>query len=176
MFIADTLLGNLVADTELAYRVQAMEKAGAVARVAISASEAQRRRMRLTSETGVDVGIVAEGNAPLKNGDVLSHAGDESQLVVVEVAPAEAMAIRMVPRPADEASFAAGVLLGHMLGNQHWPITVEGAAVLTPVSIDRHVMEAVVRTHGFPGLEWEYIGVDPGRVPTGMPRIAHDHG
>lgn len=175
MFVVDKVLGNLAADQKLAWRVQTREKSGAVERVMVSASGAQRRRMRLTSATGVDVGVAIEGGAPLHDGDVLCHDGDESRLVVVEVAPSEAMAIHPKPAPADGDSFARGVLLGHLLGNQHWPIKVDGSVVLTPVTVDRRVMETVLRTHGFPGLTWEFVEVEPGEVPTGMPHIGHSH-
>ena len=39
------------------------------------------------------------------------------------------------------------VRLGHVLGNQHWPVAVVGEQILVPVSLDRAVMETVLRTH-----------------------------
>ena len=39
------------------------------------------------------------------------------------------------------------VRLGHVLGNQHWPIANGDDAVLVPVTLDRAVMETVLRTH-----------------------------
>ena len=39
------------------------------------------------------------------------------------------------------------VRLGHVLGNQHWPIASVDEAVLVPVTLDRAVMETVLRTH-----------------------------
>ncbi|WP_298443004.1 urease accessory protein UreE [Ferrimicrobium sp.] len=177
MIIGNRLLGN-VNDDSLAYRVQALEKSGDAVRVSISASDAQRRRLRLTSSSGTEVGIALESGTALQDGDVLCQDDDESHLILVEVEASEAMAIRVNPRPADEASFVYGVKLGHMLGNQHWPIKVDGTVVLTPVNIDRLVMETVLRTHGFEGLEWEFISVEPGEVPTAMPRVdlEHEHG
>jgi urease accessory protein len=176
VFVVNRLLGNTASAEGLAHRVQAMEKSSLVERVRVSPTDAQRRRLRVTTESGVDVGIMVEDVTALTDGDVLCHDKDESRLVVIEVTASEAMAIKVMPPPADAASFAYGVLLGHMLGNQHWPIKVDGSVVLTPVSIDRLVMETVLRTHGFPGLEWEFITVEPGEVPTAMPRIEHSHG
>lgn len=178
MIVANRVLGNYHSDRELEYRVQAQEKDGSVAHVRISAGDAQRRRLRLVASSGVEVGIVVDAGKALEDGDVLCRDDDDSRLVVVEVEPSEAMAIRVNPPPLDEASFVYGVRLGHMLGNQHWPIKVDGTVVLTPVNIDRLVMETVIRTHGFEGLVWEFISVEPGEVPTAMPRIdmEHDHG
>ena len=50
--------------------------------------------------------------------------------------------------PTDTAEqLQQAVRLGHVLGNQHWPIAVVGGQILVPVSLDRTVMETVVTTH-----------------------------
>ena len=54
----------------------------------------------------------------------------------------------LTPQPNTQA-------IGHMrgpsawtcLGNQHWPVAVHDGEVLVPVSLDRAVMETVLRTH-----------------------------
>jgi len=176
VFVVDSLLGNTGLDERLAHRVQAMEKSSTAERVRVSFHDAQRRRLRLTAESGLEVGVDMQAGRPLQDGDVLCPDHDDSRVVVVEVAPSHAMAIRVMPPMADAESFAYGVRLGHMLGNQHWPVKVDGPVVLTPVNIDRLVMETVLKTHGFAGLEWEFVAVAPGEVPTGMPHIEHEHG
>jgi urease accessory protein len=176
VLVVDTVLGNVHHDEHLALSVQAKEKDGTALHIRISASDAQRRRLRVSAESGTEVGINIAHGAALQDGDVLAPTADANRVVVVEVAPSEAMAIRLSGEVPAEELFAYGVRVGHMLGNQHWPIQVEKNVVLTPVNIDHKVMETVVTTHGFEGLTWEFIPVEPGRVPTGMPRIEHDHG
>ena len=39
--------------------------------------------------------------------------------------------------------------LGHAIGNQHWPAVVKGTRVFVPMTLDRKVMESVMRTHSF---------------------------
>ena len=39
--------------------------------------------------------------------------------------------------------------LGHAIGNQHWPAVVKGTRVFVPMTVDRKVMESVMRTHSF---------------------------
>ncbi|MHB1800073.1 MAG: urease accessory protein UreE [Actinomycetes bacterium] len=175
MLVVDRFLGNTTEDKHLAQLVEAMSNSGAVERVLVSPTDAQRRRIRATTESGTDVGIVIDGGRALNDGDVLCHDQDESRVVVVNVAASEAMAIRLTSPPVDVASFVMGVRIGHMLGNQHWPIKVDGTVVFTPVNIDRLVMETVLRTHGVDGLEWEFLDVEPGEVPTAMPRIETSH-
>ena len=176
MFVVDRVLGNTRNDERLALAVQAKEKSGEAERVLVSFHDAQRRRLRLTTEGGTEVGIDLAAGRALQDGDVLYRSPDESRVVVVEVAPSEAVAIRLSREMPPEELFAFAVRLGHMLGNQHWPIQIEHDVVLTPVSIDRKVMDTVLKAHGLDGLEWEFIAVEPGRVPTGMPHVQHEHG
>ena len=37
--------------------------------------------------------------------------------------------------------------LGHAIGNQHWPAVVKGTRVFVPLTVDKKVMESVMRTH-----------------------------
>ena len=39
------------------------------------------------------------------------------------------------------------VELGHAIGNQHWPAVVRGTKIYVPLTVDRKVMESVMRTH-----------------------------
>jgi urease accessory protein len=49
------------------------------------------------------------------------------------------------------------VELGHALGNQHWPALIKGSRVYVPLTVDRKVMESVMRTHGFEGICYELV-------------------
>ena len=55
----------------------------------------------------------------------------------------------LVPRPCTNAAerLRRAIRLGHVLGNQHWPVAVVGEQVLVPVTLDRAVMETVLKTH-----------------------------
>lgn len=175
MRIVDRRLGNVSSDIGLEGYVDSLEEKGQVERVKITHRDAQKRRLRVEAESGEDVGIALEEDFHLENGDVLCLGDDDSNVVVVEVSASEAMVIKVNSILRDRESFAYGVALGHMLGNQHWPIKVDGFTVLTPVNVDRLVMETVLRTHGFEGLEWEFKNVEPGEVPDAIPRIELNH-
>ncbi len=174
MYVVDTTLSNIHTDESAALNVQRLEKEGKVERVYIPFHDAGRRRLRVTTDQGTHIGVNLPDGA-LQDGDVLAGEEGSDRLVVVEVAPSEAMALRMSEEVPIGELFAFAVQLGHMLGNQHWPITVKDDVVLTPLSIDHKVMETVVKTHGFTGIEWEFIPIQPGDVPTAMPHIEHEH-
>ena len=175
MHIANQVLGNIHADESLSMEVQRLDKQKKVERVFVPFHDAGRRRVRLRTDQGTDIGVDLPMDEALQNGDVLAIGDESDRMVLIEVAPSEAMALRMSKEiPADQL-FECGVRLGHMLGNQHWPITVKDDVVYAPLTIDHKVMETVVRTHGFDGIESEFVPVQPGDVPTAMPHIEHRH-
>ena len=49
---------------------------------------------------------------------------------------------------------------GHAIGNQHWPAVVKGTRVYVPLTVDRKVMESVMRTHHIEGISFSF---QPGR-------------
>ena len=46
---------------------------------------------------------------------------------------------------------------GHAIGNQHWPAVVKGTRMYVPLTVDRKVMDSVMRTHAFPGIRHEFV-------------------
>jgi len=175
MFVLDRVLGNTKTDESLKLEVQRKEKLSEVEYIELAFHDAARRRLRVTTSAGNSFGIDLGPADALRDGDVLVGEGEPLLMVVVKVAPTEAMALRMSKQLPPEQLFEFGVRLGHMLGNQHWPMTVENDVVLTPLTIDKKVMETVVKTHGFDGIVWEFIPVEPGDVPSGMPHMHHEH-
>ena len=174
MYVVNTVLSNVHTDEAIALEIQRLDKENKVERVHIPFHDAGRRRLRLTTDQDTHVGVDLENKA-LQDGDVLAGSEGDGRLILVEIAPSEAMALRMSEEIPPDELFEFAIKLGHMLGNQHWPITVENDVVLTPLSIDHKVMETVIRTHGFSGIEWEFVPVQPGDVPAAMPHIEHNH-
>ena len=61
---------------------------------------------------------------------------------------------------APEQIIHTAVELGHAIGNQHWPAVVKGTRVYVPLTVDRKVMESVMRTHHIEGISFSF---QPGR-------------
>lgn len=175
MYVVNNIVGNLHDTEDLALEVQRLEKQDKVDRVHIPFHDAGRRRLRVTTEGGLNIGVdLADGTA-LQDGDVLVGEEGTDRLIVIEVAPSEAMALTVSADVPPAELFEFGVKLGHMLGNQHWPITIRDNVVYAPLTIDHKVMETVVKTHGFEGIDFKFVPVRPGEVPTAMPKIEHHH-
>ncbi len=49
--------------------------------------------------------------------------------------------------------------LGHAIGNQHWPAVVKGTKVYVPLTVDKKVMDSVMRTHR---IEHVHCSFQPG--------------
>ncbi len=95
-------------------------------------------------------------------------------MVVARIAPEEVLVIRLRPQEGPDDLIRVAVQLGHALGNQHWPVKVEGATVYVPVSVDKTVMETVLRTHGLEGIEYGFEECHVGAIPRVIPH-AHGH-
>ena len=48
------------------------------------------------------------------------------------------------------------VEFGHAVGNQHWPAVVKGMQVYIPLTVDRKVMQSVMRTHHLEGVDYSF--------------------
>ena len=139
-------LGNVRQDSDLAARVTQWEQAQQLEEVTINEREAQKSRLRLQTATGQDLGLVLPRGTEIADGDVFAFSDREGGLLV-HLALQEVMVLTLRPGLPTGEQHHWLVRLGHVLGNQHWPIANVDDAVLVPVTLDRAVMETVLRTH-----------------------------
>lgn len=121
--------------------------------------QAQKNRFRLRTAGGVEVAVALARNGHLRDGDVLVWDEPNLRAIVARVSLKEVMVLRLdalLGRPPEELARAC-VELGHALGNQHWPAVFKGSAVYVPLTVDRKVMDSVMRTHAFEGVECEFV-------------------
>lgn len=143
-------LGNIHADPVLADRVGRWEKAGILDEVTIDEREAHKSRLRLYTSKGRELGLHLVRGTKLADGDVFALESEEGG-VLLRLSLQEVMVLTPLPCPNDSERLRRAVRLGHVLGNQHWPVAVVGQQVQVPVSLDRAVMETVLRTHHLSG-------------------------
>ena len=110
---------------------------------------AQKSRLVVESDRGEHYAIALKRGQRLTDGDILDYAPEAHRALVVDVKMHEVMEIaldhlvRFTPENIARTAFE----LGHAIGNQHWPAVVKGTCVYVPLSVDRKVMESVMRTH-----------------------------
>jgi urease accessory protein len=161
--------------------------------------EAQKNRIRKTTDGGTEVALSLDRGSRLRDGDILYWDRSGGTAIVARLELGEVMVVDLGGLPtgctgstgsADSADSVDEVVrtaveLGHALGNQHWPAVVKGAQVYVPVAVDRAAMDSVMRTHAFRGVTHRFA---PGaeiiarltppearRVFGGAEQVGHAH-
>lgn len=154
--IAQTYLGNLTEDTNLAQRVKSVRDLDQCLEVYLSQTDSPKGRIQAQSTSGITVGIIKSRDWSLRQEDVfVTESGNlllihlqEQRLMVLSFTEPVARAIELVH-------------LGHVLGNHHWPITiVKNKIYLQPV-VDPAVIEATIKDFQIPGLRINYESRSP---------------
>ncbi len=92
----------------------------ALERLPVASSAMTRRLLRLPSSVG-DLGLMLEGEARVRDGDVL--VADDERVIALEVVADDVLI-------AYPASIAQAVEIAHALGNRHIPVIRDGDAVV----------------------------------------------
>jgi urease accessory protein len=136
-------------------------------------AEAQKSRLRKTTENGTEVAIALDRGAQLRDGAILRWDETQHTAIVVRVDLTDVLIIdlsALLDEP-QEAAMARCVELGHALGNQHWAAVVKGTRVYVPLTVARAVMVSVLKTHSLDGVNYAFV---PGEevLPYLTPRDA----
>jgi urease accessory protein len=144
--------------------------------VTVGSADAAKRRLRLRTDAGTDVGVDLPRGSYLREGAVL--ADDGSRIVVVERALEQALVIRLPSGLAREALIGAAARIGHAFGNQHTPMDVDGEEIRVPITTSAELAEQTVRGLELgPGIELAVEDVRLGcHGPLTTPAHGHGHG
>ncbi len=104
-------------------------KNGNCEKLKISRMELERRILRRNTDRGTDVGLNLEPGVKLRHGDVIKN-GDMK--IVVEQLPEKIITVRLKNKKMADVM----LLLGHIIGNRHRPISIKGDEVSFPIQAD----------------------------------------
>ena len=104
-------------------------KNGNCEKLKISRMELERRILRRKTDRGTDVGLNLEQGVKLRHGDVIKN-GDMK--IIVEQLPEKIITVRLQNKKMTDVM----VLLGHIIGNRHRPISIKGDEVSFPIQAD----------------------------------------
>jgi urease accessory protein len=90
----------------------------------------EKNRLRRTTEKGTEIAIILERGSKLQHGDILKH---DTNFIVIEQIPEKVITVRT---KETEDGFELLVLLGHIIGNRHRPISLEGGSVTFPIQAE----------------------------------------
>ncbi len=98
-------------------------------RLEISRMELEKRILRRKTDRGTDVGLNLDPGVKLRHGDVIKN-GDTK--IVVEQLPEKIITVKL----KNEKMTDVMVLLGHIIGNRHRPISIQGDEISFPIQAD----------------------------------------
>ena len=141
--IADRYLGNINEDRDLASQVALDHKQNSCLDVSIERQDCCKGRIfaQVDSNSEQSVGIIKGRDWTLRDGDVLMT--QNQQRVLVHIKRQQVIALQF-----DRKAYNSPVKLlslGHTLGNQHWPITLQGETLYIELATDAQRIEATIQ-------------------------------
>ena len=98
-------------------------------RLKISRMELEKRILRRKTDRGTDIGLNLDPGVKLHHGDVIKN-GDTK--IIVEQLPEKIITVRLKNKEMTDVM----VLLGHIIGNRHRPISIQGDEISFPIQAD----------------------------------------
>lgn len=177
MLVANGVRGNIDDDESLHETYHDHDAAGTLERVVVDATTRRRSRFRTTTESGTDLGVVAKSSEGLRPGDVLA-VDDNDRLFVVEFEQETAVVVELPDGAKDTGTLAAAVAFGHVVGNKHWDLAVDGGKVYVRVGADGPRVADELREHLLDGATLRHERVDPTLFDASASGHGsdHDHG
>lgn len=134
MISINSIVGNIHNDYDLGQKYNEMTVRQLSEIIRISRNEAQRVRMRKTSDKGSDVAIMLPQSVHLRHGDVLLLNNDK--IIIVEIQAEKVAVIAVENNIASEHLFEMAVKVGHTIGNLHRPIKLEDNKIILPIQAE----------------------------------------
>ena len=117
-------IGNIFHDEEFANM-----KEGTYEVLKASRMELEKRILRRRTEQGTDIGLSLDNGIKLHHGDVIRN---EKHIVVIKQLPEKVITVKMKNKEKKDV----WILLGHIIGNRHRPISIHNDEVWFPVLAD----------------------------------------
>lgn len=169
--VAQTYLGNLIEDAELAKRIEKARNLGHCLDVRIGQTDSRKGRIHAHTTSGVTVGIVKSRDWSLRDGDVLET--EQGKLLLVNLQEQKVIVLRFSESASDCALRL--IHLGHVLGNHHWPIIVQEHKLYIELVVDAQVIESTIREFQIPGLQIDYELRSPSKHLDFSQHAHHHH-
>ena len=94
----------------------------------LSRLELEKKIIRKKTDQGTDIGLKLDSGIKLQNGDIFD-IGDRK--LIIEQLPEKVIVITL-----KEKNTNILVLLGHIIGNRHRPISIQNEEILFPIQAD----------------------------------------
>lgn len=98
-------------------------------RLKISRMELEKRILRKQTDFGTDIGFKLDPGVRLRHGDIIKNKDSK---IIVEQMPEKVISVKF----KETAPVDFKILLGHMIGNMHRPISIHNEEILIPILAD----------------------------------------
>jgi urease accessory protein len=152
MEVAQTYLGNINDKPELSELL----KSENYLEVYLQPSDRHKGRIHTHTHTGVAIGIIKTRDRPLQSGDVFKTESGIFLLIYLQtqellVLDFSALETNIIPTKL--------VYLGHILGNQHYPITIQNNKIYVQLVTEPKIIENTIKNLHIPGLQISYENI-----------------
>jgi urease accessory protein len=96
--------------------------------IKISRIDLEKRILRKKTNLGTDIGINLDSSIKLQHGDVI---GNNEIKIIVKQIPEKVILVKL-----KENNQNIAIILGHIIGNRHRPISIEDKMILFPIQED----------------------------------------
>ena len=149
--IAQTYLGNLTEDNSLREKVTLAQQAESCLETYLNQNDRAKGRIKAKSTTGIALGIIKSREWSLRSQDVFQT--ESGKLLLIHLQEQKLMVLSF-PQPTT-ATAIEFVKLGHVLGNQHYPIEITAEKIYL-YAADFTLAEKTIRELKIPGLAIDY--------------------
>jgi len=115
-------------DDQLAKKIEDSKVQGKFRRLLLSRIEMEKTRLRKKTDDGFDIGFVLEPGTKLQHGDIISES-DET--ILIEQLPEKTLVVKFKENRKD-----LFLLVGHIIGNRHRPISIRNETISFPIHDD----------------------------------------
>lgn len=122
---------------------------------------AQKSRFVVEGERGNRYAVALQRRAQLADGDIIEYLPEQRRMAAVRIRLSDVMVADLSSLEGEPSRTLIRIALelGHAIGNQHWPAVVKGTKVYVPLTVDKKVMDSVMRTHR---IEHVHCSFQPG--------------
>ena len=133
MLIIKKILGNIYNDTLLNKKIEESKVNGNLQKLFLSRSEMEKIHLRKETDGGIEIGLTFETGTKFHHGDVLN--GDKS-LILINQMPEKTIKVRL----KNDTSSDLAVIVGHVIGNRHRPISInDDHSISFPIHDDSEI-------------------------------------
>ncbi len=95
----------------------------------ISRTDLEKRILRRKTDRGTDIGLNLDPGIKLCNGDIIKN---NNMKIIIEQLPEKVILIKLKTKSIVDVM----VLLGHIIGNRHRPISIQEDEIMFPIQTD----------------------------------------